>query len=531
VELRRQLAIVRAWFPFLVACVLLAGGAAYLFSNTLPKVYEANATLIVGQSLSTASPDYNQLLVSQRLSTTYASLATKRPNLEAVITKLGLDQTTDQLARSIRAVASLDSTILTITAQDADPAKAAAIANALADQLIAASSAIQGREAAFQASVDADLKATQDQIRTVQTQVEALTVKPVRTAKDEADLQTLEGRLVSLRSTFATLLAFSSGNASNLLSVIESAVAPPTPVSPRPLLNALLAAMLGLFVGGIVLVIKEHLDDTIKTPEDVVVSAGLPTLGVITRMAGGRSQAEMYRLAALLYPRSAATEAYRTLRANIEFASPDDEAIKTLLVTSSVPGEGKTVTAGNLAVVFAQAGQRVLLVDADLRKPGVHRLFDVPNGQGLSTLLRGEKVDLSSIAQATEQDNLHILTTGPIPPNPVELLGSRRMKSVVERLKASYDLVIFDSAPLLVVTDSAILSTLVDGTVFVIGAGGGRRTIRLGRESLDRAGANVLGAVLNRLRDPARAGQPGTYGVYGATGEEDGRPSGVRTHA
>jgi len=535
VDLRRQLAIVRAWFPFLAACVVIAGGAAFLFSNMLPKVYEANATLIVGQSLSTVSPDYNQLLVSQRLSTTYASVATKRPNLEAVITKLGLDETADQVARSVHADASLESTLLTISAQDADPARAAAIANALAEQLIAASPAVAGQQADIQKSVVADFKATQDQIEATQTEGQTLSALRDRTAAQDAQLQVLEARLVTLRSTSATLLSFTSGNASNLLTVVEPAVPPTSPASPRVLLNVLLAAMLGLFAGVVVIVVKERLDDTVKTPEDALESAGLPILGVIMRMSGDRGRSEIYRLAAVLYPRSAATESYRTLRANIEFASVD-EPMTTLLVTSSVRREGKTVTAANLAVVFAQAGRRVLLVDADLRKPGVHLLFDLPNSHGLTDLLRSDKVDLHAVEQASEQDNLRILTTGPLPPNPAELLGSQRMRAILERLKAAHDLVIFDSPPLQVVTDSAILSSFVDGTLFVIGAGGGRRaTVRLGRESLDRAGAHVLGAVLNLLRDPARVGHSGHYGNYGEYGASDEgggqRPAGARTPA
>ena len=231
-------------------CPLLARRGCLLRSAALPKTYEAKATLIVGQSLSAVNPDYTQLLVSQNLSTTYAAVATTRPILDAVITQLGLGLTSDELLRHVQADAPLDSTLLTITAQDADPARAAAIANAMADQLIAASPAIQGRQAAFQASIDADLQATQDQITTTQAQVDSLTGLTARTPAQDADLATLEGRLVSLRSTYATLLSFSSSNVSNLLSVVEPAVAPTSPVSPRPLLNTLLAAVLGLLAGG-----------------------------------------------------------------------------------------------------------------------------------------------------------------------------------------------------------------------------------------------------------------------------------------
>jgi polysaccharide biosynthesis transport protein len=503
VDLRRQIAIIRAWFPLLVVSVVLAGGAAFVFSSLQQKVYEAKSTLIVGQSLSAVSPDYNQLLASQRLSTTYAAVATKRPILDTVIGQLRLDVTADELSKHVQANAPLDSTLLTIVAQDADPARAAAIANALAQQLIAASPAIQGRQAEFQASIDADLKATQDQISAIQAQVETLSGLPSRTAAQDAELATLEGRLVSLRSTYATLLSFSSSNASNLLTVVEPAVAPISPVSPRPLLNTLLAAIVGLLLGAAIVFVVEYLDDTIKNSDDVQAVVDLPTLGPIARMKGDKGRSEIYRLVALLHPRSGVAEAYRTLRTSIEFASVD-APIRTLLVTSSIPGEGKTITASNLAVVFAQAGRRVLLVDADLRKPGIHVVFDLPNAHGLTTLLRSDEVSLDAIAQTTEQENLRILTTGPLPPNPAELLGSQRMRTFLDRLKTGEGLVIFDSPPLQAVTDAAVLSSLLDGTLFVIDAGHSRRgAVRQGRDVLARAGANVLGAVLNRL--PARA--------------------------
>jgi polysaccharide biosynthesis transport protein len=516
VELRRQITIVRASFPLLIVSLVLAAGAAFGVSSVLPKTYEAKATLIVGQSLSAASPDYNQLLVSQRLSTTYASVATKRPALDAVIGQLGLDVTSDELSKRVSASAPVDSTLLTITARDTDPARAAAIANALAQQLIEASPVVQGRQAAFQASIDADLAATQDQITTTQAKVETLSGLTVRTADQEAVLRTLEGSLVSLRATYATLLSFSSSSASNLLSIIEPAVAPDSPISPKPLQNAVIAAMLGLLVALGIAFGADYFDDTIKDPDGVREVAGLSSLGTIARMKGDKGRSEIYRLAALLYPRSAAAEAYRTLRTNLEFASVDGP-IRTLLVTSSVPGEGKTITAANLAVVFAQAGRRVLLVDADLRKPGVHLVFDLPNERGLSSMLRSDELSPDAIAQTTEQANLRILTTGPLPPNPAELMGSQRMRTVLDRLKTGEDLVIFDSPPLQAVTDSAILSSFLDGTLFVIDTKHSRRrTVRLGREALAKAGANVLGAVLNRI--PARADSD-YAGYYGGSQE------------
>jgi non-specific protein-tyrosine kinase len=514
VDLRRQIAIVRAWFPLLVASVLLAAGAAFVVSSVQPKVYEAKATMIVGQLLTAVNPDYTQLLVSQSLSTTYAAVATKGPTLDAVIQQLGLGVTSTELSRQVHVDAPVGSTLLTITAQDVDPSRAAAIANALAQQLIATSPGLQGRQAEFQASIDADLKATQDQIDAIQAQIVTLSGLPERTAKQDADLQTLDGRLVSLRSAYATLLPFISSNSSSNLTVVEPATPPINPTSPRPLIDTLLGAVFGLVVAAGVVAVAERLDDGIRDSDAVLDATGLSTLGAIFRMKGDQARSEIYRLATLLRPRSGVSEAYRALRANIEFASVD-APLRTLLVTSSVPGEGKTVTAANLATVFAQAGRRVLLVDADLRKPGVHALFDLPNAHGLTTLLRSDEADLDAIAHPTEQANLRVITTGPLPPNPAELMGSQRMRTVLERLKASADLVVFDSPPLQAVTDSAILSSFLDGTLFVIDAGHGRRrAVRPAREALARAGANVLGVALNRIPARADSDYASYYGGY-----------------
>ena len=463
-DLRRIIALFRSWLPLLIVTTLIAAGGAFAISNLQEKSYEAKATLIVGQSLTGVNPDYSQLLASQRLSETYARVATLRPTLQAVIDGLGLDDSADDLASRVVAEAQADSTLVTISAQDSDPETAAAIANAISDELIAASPAIQGQQADLLASIQTDLEATQAQIKATQERLTALATLAERTPAQEAELATLEGRLVSLRSTYATLLSFLSSSSTNLLNVVEPAVAPEGPVSPRPLLNTALAAVLGLLLALGIAFLADNLNDNIKDSDEVQAVVGLSTLGTIGRMRSDEGRAPMYQLAAILYPRSGATESYRALRTNVEFASVD-APIRTLLVTSALPGEGKTVTAANLAVVFAQAGRRVILVDADLRQPGVGRIFNLSNDRGLTTLLRGDDATLESVLQGTEQAPLRLLTTGPLPPNPAELLGSQRMRTIVDRLVATGDLIIFDTPPLQAVTDAAILSSFVDGTL------------------------------------------------------------------
>jgi capsular exopolysaccharide synthesis family protein len=342
-----------------------------------------------------------------------------------------------------------------------------------------------------------------DEIDSTQSELDALSALPNRTAAQETRFETLQSRIVSLRATYATLLTSSANNASNHLSVVEPAVAPTVPSSPRPLLNAVLAAIIAFLIAAAIVFGAEYLDDSIKDAEQVLETTGLPTLGTIVRLKVGKEQPDIYRLVTLLYPRSPAAEAFRTLRTNVEFASVD-APIKTLLVTSAVPFEGKTVVTANLAVAFAQGGRRVLLVDADLRRPAAERMFALPNQFGLTTMLRGSESRTEFAVQATEQENLHVLSTGPLPPNPAEVLASQRMRAVIQALGNDFDLLIFDSPPLDVFADAAVLGSFLDGTIVVVDATRSRRkVVRNACEALAKANAHVLGVVVNRLPDKA----------------------------
>ena len=314
----------------------------------------------------------------------------------------------------------------------------------------------------------------------------------------------------------ATLLAFTADNGTNVLAILEPAVAPDNPIGPRPLQNAFMAAMVVLLFVTAIAFVAEYLNDAPRDSSDIDDVLGLPTLGTIERMPGGNKRAGMYRLVTLLYPRSRVAESYRILRTNLEFASID-QPVRTVLVTSAMPSEGKTVTASNLAVAMAQAGKRVLLVDADVRKPGIHDLFNLANTRGLTELLRNPTLSHSSLIQATDAEGLAILSAGAIPPNPAEILASQRMRALVATLTGSYDLIIFDSPPLEVVTDAALLSSYLNGTVLVVEARRGRRShLRNAREALTKANANVMGVVLNGLKPSAR----GDYGGYYVADDE-----------
>jgi len=204
-------------------------------------------------------------------------------------------------------------------------------------------------------------------------------------------------------------------------------------------------------------------------------------------------------LITLTDPRSAAAEAYRTLRTNLTFAALD-KPIETLVVTSPAPGEGKSTTLANLAVTMAQGERRTILVDADLRRPSLHEIFRVSNSRGLTTMfVEQEALENPPLAE-TGVENLFLLPSGPLPPNPADLLGSRRMEEVITALRAQADLVLFDAPPVVAVTDAAVLGTKVDGVLLVVRAGHTRREhAQRAKELLERVHVRVIGAVLTNV--------------------------------
>ena len=213
-------------------------------------------------------------------------------------------------------------------------------------------------------------------------------------------------------------------------------------------------------------------------------------------------------------PKSISAESYRTLRTNIQYSSFDKE-IRTIVVTSSEPGEGKSTVAGNLALSFAQSDKSTIIIDCDLRKPSLHKKFRISNMAGLSDILIGRKSLVEAVNQYNE--NMHIITSGKIPPNPAEMLGSKAMERLMAELKEIYDVIILDSAPLQAVTDAQILSTKCDGTILVVRAEKTKRdSVASAKELLDKVNANVLGVVLNVTEN-----RRGKYYYYYGHGEKE----------
>ncbi|MDN3450099.1 CpsD/CapB family tyrosine-protein kinase [Planococcus sp. APC 3906] len=207
------------------------------------------------------------------------------------------------------------------------------------------------------------------------------------------------------------------------------------------------------------------------------------------------------RLITANIPNSYIAEQFRTLRTNINFASPDHK-IRTLVITSASPFEGKSTAAANLAIVFAQEGKKVLLIDADMRKPTMHYTFNKENNRGLSSVLT-RQASIQDVVMPSGIERLHLLTSGPIPPNPAELLASLSLQSIIKKLEDQYDLVIFDSPPILSVTDGQILANKCDGVVLVINSGKTqKKKAQKAKEAIVASNGKLLGAVLNNFQLP-----------------------------
>jgi tyrosine-protein kinase Etk/Wzc len=291
--------------------------------------------------------------------------------------------------------------------------------------------------------------------------------------------------------------------------VIDPAKEPLSPIKPRKALNLLIGLVVGLVLGIGLSFFLDSMDNSVKTAEEIETTFGIPVLGLIPsiqsedpRRKKRNGRDEISKIASTLVtkytPRSPISEAYRAIRTNIQF-SKIDAPLRSIVVTSAAPSEGKSTTVANLAFTTALAGAKTLLIDADLRRPVVHSLFGLEREPGMTNIL-AERLAPEKVIKPSGVENLDILTCGAIPPNPSELLGSQRMKELVQQLKGKYDLVLFDSPPVITVTDTAVLSNQVEGVVLVVlSHGTDRRALARAKSLLSNVNANILGSILNKI--------------------------------
>jgi capsular exopolysaccharide synthesis family protein len=291
-----------------------------------------------------------------------------------------------------------------------------------------------------------------------------------------------------------------------------------------------MGSVIGLAIAAAIAFLLEYIDDTVKTSEDVQRVLDLPTLGAIPKISSlsgksGRGAKALTQTHEQTF--SPFAEAYRTLRTNIQFSSLlMTNSSTTLLITSSAAGEGKSTTAANLALVMAQGGKQVILVDTDLRRPVLHTLFDTNNDTGLTNLLVDDNLELEEVLVDCGINNLRLLPSGPLPPNSADILGTPQMEARLTQLSRAADLVIFDSPPVLVVTDASILAKQIDSTLLVIEAGRTRRQVcQRSKETLEQIEAKIAGAILNRFNPKKDAGYGYGYGYNYYYSSKNGRTS------
>ncbi len=336
-----------------------------------------------------------------------------------------------------------------------------------------------------------------------QAELHALPEKQVKFAQLERELRVAENAYNSLL-TQAQVLRIQKAAAVASAFVLTRAEVPMDPISPQIQKNLVTGAMLGLFLGLVVGLIADRMDDTFRNPKDLERLLKLPVLGMV-RLKDENTPIILTQED----ERSPYAESFRTLRANMRFTTAEG-LVRTLLITSSVAGEGKSTCAVNLSIESARAGQRVILVDTDLRRPTVARHFDLSNDLGISNVLVGA-ASLEEALQDTEVPNLRVVAAGPLPPNPVVLLESENMQTVLAQLRDLADLVIFDSPPILVAADAQLLGAYMDATLVVVETTKTRREIALrALELLRRAKARLTGVAINK----ARQREQGYYYYY-----------------
>jgi capsular exopolysaccharide synthesis family protein len=517
-EIKKYIALLWHWSWLIILGSVLAGGITFLINDNTTPIYRSTLRLMIDQAPSTTGgTSYADVLTIEKVSQTYVALITTSPILEETLSQLDLPYNVTQLRARISASAPVDTQLINITVEDTSPERAKLIADTLAQNFIAYNDRTQSQRYADPINtLNSERDAVGDQIEEWQVLMNELNALENRTSEQESRLSRLETQQKELQLNYTNIfnklqdLRIRAATESNNLIVVEPAQINDRPVRPNTINNTILAVLVGAMAAVGIVFLIDYLDDTLKTPDEVVEDTGLSAIGVIAYIKGDKPAD---RLITHLTPRAPTSEAYRVLRTNLEFASVDTK-LSNILVTSPSPGEGKSTTAANLATVLAQAGHRVVLIDADLRRPSQHKLLEVPNNQGLTMALLDSETPVSYHLQNTRIPGLRVMTSGPLPPNPAELLRSQRMAHVLEELKSEADVVIVDTPPALTVADASILGPRVNGVVLVAKIGSTRReALMQAQETLQKTGTNIFGVVLNRS-NPARGGYYYNYYYY-----------------
>ncbi len=512
----------RKWWWLLVISAVFAAASSYYVVSQQPPVYRATATLLTGSAVGDPNPTDSELYLGERLARTYANLALRRPIQEQTMLALGQNWLPEYFARPIP-----NSQLLEIYVTSTDPLLAQSVANELANQLILQTPRSPGSEdQERQAFIDNQLTVLQERIQETEEEIvkQQQALEEAFSARDISDLQAeiggLQSKLTSLQDNYGLLLSNSDAGASNTLTLIEPAPIPQEPIGPGRMQTVLITMMVALTLAAGTAYLLVYLDDTIITADDVSRASDLPHLPSIPfiRATGGSDS-----LISFDEPLGPAVDAFRALRTVVQFRIKD-KPNPVILVTSSMPEDGKSTVAANLAVVFSQSGSKVLLVDADLRRPALNRLFGLSDLNGFAKFLmkyesNGTAPDMEDLLEncieQSAQDNLWILHSGASNHLDAQMLGMGLLEEVLSVASNRFDYIIVDSAPLLATSDSLSISAKVDGVILLARAGKTRRReLENVTTQLTMVEANVLGVVLNRVKRDHTAYAYNYYGPY-----------------
>ena len=487
--------LIKWWWLLLVASVV-AALSSFFVTRQQPPIYQTSTALVIGRSVYDPNPTSNDLWLGQQLANYYADIAYRDQVRNNTMEDLGLSWLPEYTVRPLP-----NSQIIEIVVRDTSPIRAQAVANELAKQLIMQSPSNpelqdQDRQEFINSqltNLEEKITETEDELTEIQQQLADMTsARQIADAQREIDA--LEIKLTTLRTNYSNLLVNTGREADNSLTVLETASLPTYPVGPNKLMIMVLSTGIGFMLASAAAYLLEYLDDTFRSVEDLAGATQNLVIGTIpdTKLWVGNNAYIADQ------PGSAEAETFRLLRTNIEFIAVEQK-LNTILISSANSSDGKTTVAINLAISMAQSGKRVILVDADMRKPNVHEIFGITDTRGLSDLFVN-KVNLEIIITTWEKGEIvGILPAGKSPPNPAELLASSRMDEIISALKERADIVIIDSPPLFI-SDSIILSKKVDGVIPVVRYGFTRKkSVKASLEQLNRAQANIVGIVLNKM--------------------------------
>lgn len=503
-EIMEYVHVFWAWAWLIILAGILAAGAAFVYSMRSIPIYQTSTRLLISQPPISRSIDYSSMVDSYYITETYAEMLVDRPVLEGVIETLGLATTPGALKGQILVEIVRNTQLLVIKVTDTDPYRAAQIADTTA-------TVFTDRINELQSQRYADTRENlAQQIQMMEQQIEE-TNRAIAGTSVESKLAQLETRLTEYRQLYSNLVTsyeevrLAEAQTKTTIVISEPAAINTSPISPRTYRNTLLAGLLGMMLAAGFVFAINALDDTIKNPDEVRRRFNLPLLGVIAshKVPAGKPISEAQ-------PRSPVAESFRALRTNLTY-SLVDKPLQRVMVTSPTPQLGKSTVLSNLAVVLIQSERKVVVLDADLRRPQIHRIFNIQNSIGLSNLfLRDSDVLLYGVVQMTSSNRLAVIPAGGVPPNPSELLTSKRMLEILVRLNQDYELILVDSPPVLTVTDAAALAPVMDGVIIVAKPGVTKiRELEQTIEQLNRVGGRVLGVVLNEVNPRSRR-----YGYY-----------------